>query len=211
MEKPEKRRISVISSFLTPRYILGMILIIASFLSAFVISEASDKTITVWGSAVDLAPGEVITESDISLVRVRLPENAAQYLDGAAQIVGATVLRSIGAAELIPSFAITTEVDTSLVQVPISAPVDLVPIELSSGAVVDLYGIPNGKNQVLDRKETRTQLIISDVTVDSINNAARELGGRIGITLLIPKSEVLRVVSTLGDYELLVAKRMIHI
>ena len=64
-----------ISFFLTPRYLLGLVLIIASFISAFMISSASDRTVTVWASTGDLAPGEIITEEDITPMRVRLIEN----------------------------------------------------------------------------------------------------------------------------------------
>ena len=144
---------------------------------------------------MDLAPGEVIESSDITRVRVRLPENAAQYLDGSARIEGASVLRSIGAAELIPSFAISSEIDETLVQVPISVPRELSPMEISGGAVVDIYGLPNRSNQM------------SGITIDSVDDSTRELGGRVGVTLLVPNDLVLRLVTAMNDYELLLVRR----
>jgi hypothetical protein len=55
-----------ISFFLTPRYLMGLALIIASFVSAFIISSSADRTVTVWASTGDLAPGEIITPEDVT-------------------------------------------------------------------------------------------------------------------------------------------------
>lgn len=210
MERADKRNLRTFSPYFTPRYLLGLILIISSFISAYVISKASDRTITVWSSTVDLAPGEVIKSSDITLVRVRLPENAAQYLDGSARIEGASVVRSIGAAELIPSFAISSKIDETLVQVPISVPRELTPIEISGGAVVDIYGLPNRNNQMLQADVARTKLIMSGITIDSVDDSTRELGGRVGVTLLVPNDLVLRLVTAMSDYELLLVRRTLQ-
>ncbi|MFM7873247.1 MAG: SAF domain-containing protein, partial [Actinomycetota bacterium] len=121
MEREEKKkkvnatkRFDEIRLYLNPRYLLGLILILASFSSAYLISKSSDRMITVWGANVDLAPGEMIEADDLKVIRVRLPDNAAQYLDSKTDLIGTTVLRAIGSSELIPSFALTSEIDLSL-------------------------------------------------------------------------------------------------
>ena len=119
---PVNSKRNEISLYLTPRYILGLILILASFTSAYLISQASDKTIMVWAATVDLAPGEILTDSDLTKVRVRLLDNPEQYLSSNNSITGTSVLRSIGAAELIPSFAISSKASPNLQVVPISIP-----------------------------------------------------------------------------------------
>lgn len=211
MERSDKKKFSSLSPYFTPRYLLGLILILSSFISAYVIASASDRTITVWSSTVDLAPGEILESSDISLVRVRLPENAAQYLDGSARIEGASVLRSIGAAELIPSFAITSDIDEGLARVPISVPRELAPIDIRGGAVVDIYGLPNRNNQILKGELTKTRLILKGMTIDRVDDAARELGGRVGITLLVPDNQVLALITAMSDFELLLVRRTLQI
>ena len=84
MEREEKKkkvnatkRFDEIRLYLNPRYLLGLILILASFSSAYLISKSSDRMITVWGANVDLAPGEMIEADDLKVIRVRLPDNAA--------------------------------------------------------------------------------------------------------------------------------------
>jgi len=196
-----------ISLYLTPRYILGLTLILASFTSAYLISKASDKTFMVWAATVDLAPGEVLTDSDLTKVRVRLLDNSEQYLSSKAPIAGASVLRPIGAAELIPSFAISNESNPNLQVVPISIPREWAPIELRSGRVVDVYGIPNRSVEFTGESRTQSRLILSEVAIDSIDSSSRDLGGRIGISLLVREIEVPKLISAINSNDFLLVQR----
>lgn len=189
----------------TPRYLLGLILIITSFISAFLISSASDRTITVWASSTDLAPGKIIEEKDITPVKVRLLSNAEQYLDASVEIVGTSVVRKIGAAELIPSFALSPQVDTSLQPVPIQVERLMSPVGLGAGDLVDIYGIPN---QMASQSGVVSELILESVGIEEIDDSARELGGAIGITLLVPDSLVSDLISTMSEFNFLLVERI---
>ncbi len=189
----------------TPRYLLGLILIITSFISAFLISSASDRTITVWASSTDLAPGKIIEEKDITPVKVRLLSNAEQYLDASVEIVGTSVVRKIGAAELIPSFALSPQVDTSLQRVPIQVERLMSPVGLGAGDLVDIYGIPN---QMASQSGVVSELILESVGIEEIDDSARELGGAIGITLLVPDSLVSDLISTMSEFNFLLVERI---
>jgi len=189
----------------TPRYLLGLILIITSFISAFLISSASDRTITVWASSTDLAPGKIIEEKDITPVKVRLLSNAEQYLDASVEIVGTSVVRKIGAAELIPSFALSPQVDTSLQRVPIQVERLMSPVGLGAGDLVDIYGIPN---QMASQSGVVSELILESVGIEEIDDSARELGGALGITLLVPDSLVSDLISTMSEFIFLLVERI---
>lgn len=189
----------------TPRYLLGLILIITSFISAFLISSASDRTITVWASSTDLAPGKIIEERDITPVKVRLLSNAEQYLDASVEIVGTSVVRKIGAAELIPSFALSPQVDTSLQRVPIQVERLMSPVGLGAGDLVDIYGIPN---QMASQSGVVSELILESVGIEEIDDSARELGGALGITLLVPDSLVSDLISTMSEFNFLLVERI---
>lgn len=189
----------------TPRYLLGLILIITSFISAFLISSASDRTITVWASSTDLAPGKIIEEKDITPVKVRLLSNAEQYLDASVEIVGTSVVRKIGAAELIPSFALSPQVDTSLQRVPIQVERLMSPVGLGAGDLVDIYGIPN---QMASQSGVVSELILESVGIEEIDDSARELGGAIGMTLLVPDSLVSDLISTMSEFNFLLVERI---
>ncbi|MBU6163924.1 MAG: SAF domain-containing protein [Actinomycetales bacterium] len=189
----------------TPRYLLGLILIITSFISAFLISSASDRTISVWASSTDLAPGKIIEEKDITPVKVRLLSNAEQYLDASVEIVGTAVVRRIGAAELIPSFALSPQVDTSLQRVPIQVERLMSPVGLGAGDLVDIYGIPN---QMASQSGVVSELILESVGIEEIDDSARELGGALGITLLVPDSLVSDLISTMSEFNFLLVERI---
>lgn len=189
----------------TPRYLLGLILIITSFISAFLISSASDRTITVWASSTDLAPGKIIEEKDITPVKVRLLSNAEQYLDASVEIVGTSVVRKIGAAELIPSFALSPQVDTSLQRVPIQVERLMSPVGLGAGDLVDIYGIPN---QMASQSGVVSELILESVGIEEIDDSARELGGALGITLLVPDSLVSDLISKMSEFNFLLVERI---
>jgi len=214
MEREEKKkkvnatkRFDEIRLYLNPRYLLGLILILASFSSAYLISKSSDRMITVWGANVDLAPGEMIEADDLKVIRVRLPDNAAQYLDSKTDLIGTTVLRAIGSSELIPSFALTSEIDLSLARVPISIAREWAPIELRNGSLVDIYGIPNRANQFSQDSNPSSRLLISNIAIDSVDASSRELGGRIGMTVLVPQARVEAIVSSISKYEFLLVSK----
>jgi hypothetical protein len=194
--KKGSKRFNELLLYFSPRYILGLVLISSSFASAYLISKSSDRMITVWGASVDLAPGESIQASDLEVISVRLPENASQYLDARTELIGATVLRAIGKDELIPSYALSDQPDLSLARVPISIPREWAPSELSTGMTVDLYGIPNRTNQF-------SEGAIPGISIDSVDDSTRELGGRIGLTLLVPQTEVNTLISAFSKYEFL--------
>lgn len=189
---------------LTPRYLLGLTLILASFIAAFLISSSADRTITVWASTADFPPGKIIEASDITPARVQLIDNAEQYLDTKLEIIGTAVTRSIGAAELIPSFAISKNIDTSLQKVPIQVARDLAPVGVQGGDIVDLYGIPN---QSALQSGLVSELILESVAIYKIDETGRDLGGALGVTLLVPESLVADLISTIGNFNFIIVQR----
>jgi hypothetical protein len=189
---------------LTPRYLLGLTLIAASFISAFLISSASDRTITVWASTSDLAPGKIIEPTDIAPMRVRLLDNADKYLMSTIPIIGSAITRSIGVSELIPAFAISPTVDRSLQRVPIQIGPNMAPIGASGGDIVDLYGIPN---QLSNQAGLPSELILESVAIEKMDISSKEIGGAIGITLLVPENLVPDLISAMGNFNFLIVER----
>lgn len=190
------------------RMLLGSLLIGASFISAYVISQSTSRMVTVWSANVDLTPGEIIEESDISTSRVALTDKAEFYLDGERSIVGTHVVRQIRAYELIPAFALSELPPLPLKKVPISASELRIAHGISSGAVVDVYGISRNayanSNQEFDKEKSK--LLLVDVAVDSMNREASKLGGDIGLTLLIPSEDVSKFVSNMSEFEFILVR-----
>ena len=182
--------------------ILGGCLIAASFISALVISNSSSRMITVWSAAVDLGKGEVITAEDVVISKVLLPSNAANYIDGQISIIGSSVVRAIGAEELIPAYAVSDQIDEQLQKVPIAIPFSQVPKDIGSGQRVDIYGITKSelRSQSLESGRYKSRLIASDLVIDQVDNQANTLGGDLVITLLVPRPIIPNLIEDMGNY-----------
>lgn len=183
--------------------ILGGCLIAVSFISALVISNSSSRMITVWSAAVDLGEGEVITAEDVVISKVLLPSNAANYIDGQVSIIGSSVVRAIGAEELIPAYAVSEQIDEQLQQVPIAIAFSQVPKDIGSGQRVDIYGITKSelRSQNLESGRYKSRLIASDLVIDQVDNQANTLGGDLVITLLVPRTIIPNLIEDMGNYE----------
>ena len=183
--------------------ILGGCLIAASFISALVISNSSSRMITVWSAAVDLDKGEVITAEDVVISKVLLPGNAGNYIDGQVSIIGSSVVRAIGAEDLIPAFALSEQIDEQLQQVPIAIAFSQVPKDIGSGQRVDIYGITKSelRSQGLESARYKSRLIASDLVIDQVDNQANTLGGDLVLTLLVPRPIIPNLIEDMGNYD----------
>ena len=183
--------------------ILGGCLIAASFISALVISNSSSRMITVWSAAVDLDKGEVITAEDVVISKVLLPGNAGNYIDGQVSIIGSSVVRAIGIDELIPAYALSSQVDEQLQQVPIAIAFSQVPKDIGSGQRVDIYGITKSelRSQSLESGRYKSRLIASDLVIDQVDNQANTLGGDLVLTLLVPRPIIPNLIEDMGNYD----------
>jgi hypothetical protein len=182
--------------------ILGGCLIAASFISALVISNSSSRMITVWSAAVDLGKGEVITAEDVVISKVLLPGNAGNYIDGQVSIIGSSVVRAIGIDELIPAYALSSQIDEQLQKVPIAIAFSQVPKDIGSGQRVDIYGITKSelRTQSLDSGRHKSRLIASDLVIDQVDDQANTLGGDLVITLLVPRPIIPKLIEDMGNY-----------
>lgn len=193
---------------LTPRFILGIALILTAFSSAFIVSSGSRNTVLVWSAAHNLAPGHVIEDGDLKPMRVLLSENAPRYLAASADINGTTVLRTIGAEELIPSYALGSDIDIQSRRVPLSLPRSSLPNNLAKGDSIDIYSVP-----VPDRTYTSTdlaiksRLVLTSISVDDIDAQKQDFGGDVRVTLLIPEADIKELLALTVNQRLVIVKR----
>lgn len=211
MQKKQQQKLHSVSGIkfrLNVRLIIGVILIATSFISAFLISSSSNRMVTVWSATMDLAPGTIIDESKIEKAQVLMPANIGLYLDGAKSIIGAQVLRGIGAAELIPAYGISSDIVLDLKQVPISIPSSRMPFGVKNGDLVDVYALPNQNLGGVSESKLKPGLVLSNIGIDGVNFEASKLGGEIGVTLLVPTTLVAKLISSMGQANFLLVKAL---
>ena len=180
-------------------------LLALSLFAAFAITGQANKSVKVWTASKDLAAGDVIKIGSTSLVKVFLPVNSSQYLNEKSKIIDLVVTRRILKGELIPNSALSAAYDgESNRSVPLKIERNDLPNDLVSGQSVDIYSLP--QEGVNSSKSTKTELISTDVVVESIDLKSKEMGGEIGIVLKIPERDVIYLLSAINQSRIVVVR-----
>jgi Chaperone for flagella basal body P-ring formation len=194
-------QISKIDLLKNSRITMGVSLFIISILCASLISKEANRTVMVWATQTDLAPGQVITENDITPVSALLPQSAVNYLSSNAQIIGGTVVTKIYKGDLIPSAAISKSVEvTDQKLVPLTVEITDIPLELSRGSVIDIYGI----NKRDTKSITTPVLMASNVSVSQV--LERNNSGIASVLVILKNDQVLPLLEVLADSRLFIVR-----
>ena len=183
------------------RLAMGLALLIIALSAASLISKEANRTVLVWASVGDLAPGQVITPTDITPASVLLAQTAKNYLSSSAQIVGTTVISKISAGDLIPVAAISTEVDSSDKRlVPLTVEITDLPIALVRGDVIDIYAIAKKDSNSIITPE----LLAAGVSVEQV--LERSNSGSISVLVILNNDQVLSALNLITDSRLVIVR-----
>ena len=183
------------------RLAMGLALLIIALSAASLISKEANRTVLVWASIGDLAPGQVITPTDITPASVLLAQTAKNYLSSSAQIVGTTVISKISAGDLIPVAAISTEVDSSDKRlVPLTVEITDLPIALVRGDVIDIYAIAKKDSNSIITPE----LLAAGVSVEQV--LERSNSGSVSVLVILNNNQVLSALNLITDSRLVIVR-----
>lgn len=183
------------------RLAMGLALLIIALSAASLISKEANRTVLVWASVGDLAPGQVITPTDITPASVLLAQTAKNYLSSSAQIVGTTVISKISAGDLIPVAAISTEVDPSDKRlVPLTVEITDLPIALVRGDVIDIYAIAKKDSNSIIMPE----LLAAGVSVEQV--LERSNSGSVSVLVILNNDQVLSALNLITDSRLIIVR-----
>ena len=194
-------KISKIDVFRNSRLAMGLALFIVALTAASLISKEANRTVLVWASTGDLAPGQIVMQSDITPVSVLLAQSAKNYLSSSAEIVGTTVLTKISMGDLIPGSAIgagSNFVNQRLF--PLTVALSDIPISLARGDVIDLYAL-NASNA---KELVAPVLLGSSISVEQV--LERNNSGVVSVLVILEKEEILPILNFLGDSRLIIVR-----
>jgi Flp pilus assembly protein CpaB len=180
-------------STFSARMPLAITLIIAAFASAFFISTYSNRGANYWVVANSIPPGHRLSESDLVASHLNLGESSQNYLNTSDQIIGLVATRNLSVGEVISTTDVT---DSSNAMSTSAVSLSLRSVDLAAGVVVgdsvDIYWVLDSRNgeAVID-----PILILGGVSVVGLDDSKNALGGDIGITVAIEKTQVLRLLS----------------
>jgi hypothetical protein len=183
------------------RMAMGLALFIIAITAASLISKEANRTVLVWASTGELAPGQIIAQSDLTPASVLLAQSAKNYFSSSAQIVGTTVLTKISVGDLIPVAAIANEVDANNQRlVPLTVEISDLPIALSRGDVIDIYAIAktNAKESIAPT------LLVSAVSVDQV--LERSNSGVVSVLVILENNQVISTLNYLSDSRLIIVR-----
>jgi hypothetical protein len=187
--------------FKNSRLVLGLALFIIAITSASLITKEANRSVLVWASTGELAPGQIIEQSDVTTASVLLAQSAKNYLSANAQIIGTIVLTNIASGDLIPAAALGAGIDsTNQRLLPITVEVSDLPIALSRGDVVDLYAIKKGNTQV----EFNPALLAAGVSVDQV--LERNNSGVVSVLVILNNDQILPILSYLAESRLILVR-----
>ena len=183
------------------RLAMGLALLIIALSAASLISKEANRTVLVWVSVGDLAPGQVIMPTDITPASVLLAQTAKNYLSSSAQIVGTTVISKISAGDLIPVAAISTEVDSLDKRlVPLTVEITDLPIALVRGDVIDIYAIAKKDSNSIITPE----LLAAGVSVEQV--LERSNSGSVSVLVILNNDQVLSALNLITDSRLVIVR-----
>jgi hypothetical protein len=182
------------------RLAMGLGMLIISLLAATLIAKEANRTVMVWATKSELAPGELITANDITAVSALLPESAKNYLSANAQIIGGVVLRQISAGDLIPVAAISSSSNSlNSKLIPITVELTDMPLGLGRGDVIDIYAIAKR-----DSKITTPELLAANVSVSQV--LERNNSGVGSVLVILDNIQILPTLQLLSDSRIVIVR-----
>ena len=125
-----------------PRLWVGVLLVVGSVVAGSRVLASADDTVAVWAAGSDLAPGQPLDQADLVARDVRFADGAdlATYVAVADDLpADLTLVRGVGAGELLPWAATGDGAGSDTVEVPIAVDPEQVPSSVGAGSVVDVY------------------------------------------------------------------------
>lgn len=173
--------------WLNLKFITGMILIILAIVAGTFVTLQADNTTSVWSLRSALPRGAQLSQADLVSVKVRLPDNKKTYISTDEKIAGQTLIRDLGAKELVPMDALRDRPCGSLVSIPVT-PRHL-PASLKAGARIDVYTTLEGPTKL----QNFTERLIAGVPVQQVTKPAGgtlATSGEWSVAIRVPTAQV---------------------
>lgn len=182
-------------SWRDPRLAIGLSLVCVSVLVGARLLAGADDTVGVLATRDGLVAGERVAAADLTEVRIRFTseEDADRYLPAGTQLpAGSVAVRAVGAGELLPRLALSTE-EEGLVEVPLSLDPGRVPVSVRTGSVVDVWVTGSAEGS------RRSEQLLEEVPVLSVSRGSGVgTGGLRQVVVGIPSDDASTVDEVVG-------------
>jgi hypothetical protein len=185
---PVPRRLRT-PSWLDPRLVVGVVLVLGSVLAGVAVVSSSGRTQRVWALTHDVGSGVVLTSDDVRAVAVRIPQGGTDYFGTSVDVTGQTVTREVGAGELLPRSALGPTSASTTVTIPLSA--DVAP-KIKAGQRVTVW---------VSTKTCPSATVLNDTSVQDVQDAQGSgfgSGGGEDVVVRLSSADAQRVIQALA-------------
>jgi hypothetical protein len=176
LSTPPARRAAPTPTWRDPRLVVGVVIVAVSVLLGVQLFNRADDTVSVWAVRADLRSGTTVGADDLEPRDVRFSDaqDADRYVPADSPVPGGTTLvRDVGAGELLPRAALGESGSSSLVEVPVAVAAEAVPATVGTGSVIAVWVTPD---RAPGDDEGESVLVFDDVVVVAAPRTGSALG-----------------------------------
>lgn len=151
-------------SWLDPRLVLGLLLVVGCALVGAKVLRASQQTIAVWKVERSLSAGTVLTESDLVRTDLHLADVSGAYVGADQAVAGMVLGRAVEAGELLPVAAVQSDQKPGRLM-NLGVPVGNMPPGVRHGSTIDVYLVRGSRSA---SGTVTTQRVATAVTVQDV-------------------------------------------
>ncbi|MGF4042804.1 SAF domain-containing protein [Paenarthrobacter nitroguajacolicus] len=159
-------------SWKDPRLLIGVLLVLGSVAGVIALLGSADRTTQVYSAREDIAVGQVVTEADLSIVKVRLDEVEPSYVTvehGFAE--GKVALQRVAKNQLVPQASLGSADAVDRKPVAIAMEEEL-PAQAVPGSRVDVWVAVPGSNQAFEEP----RLLLPSAEIAGMTSGSSALG-----------------------------------
>ncbi len=199
------RRVSA-PSWRDPRFLVGVVLVLAGVVAGARVVDQARDTVEVWALNRPVGAGQTLTAADLTVAEVHLDEaTLATYVSARTPPGDVVALRGLAAGELLPRTSIGGA--DALTARPVTVPVaGSVPPGVAVGALVDVWVVPAPAPADLGGADARSapERLVEAAEVSALVDGGGALSARSGadVQVVIPVGAlpaVLQAVSAEDD------------
>lgn len=176
------------------RFVIGVVLVVASIAGVWLLVSASRQTAPVLQATRTVLPGETISSAELQVVEVGLGSLADAYLAPQSLEPGAIAMRTLAAGELVPLTAVGDGEDLRTTSVVISS--TAVPADVSPGTPVELWHAPPLED---GRSFEEPRILVADAVVaDVAEDEGMLAGSRTDVEIVVDRADIADVLAAVN-------------
>ncbi len=183
---------------------LALTLICASFLSAYFFAIFANKGSNYWIVKNAISIGQQISANDVEIISATIPKSSQIYLKSITNPIGFVAANAMESGEFLKEGDISsTMAAITSDAVPISARAADVAAGVGIGSKVDIYWVGDKSS---GQFVSDPILVLGEVALIGRDESGKNFGSDVALTVLIEKTQVLRVLTSTTHGRLVIVK-----